>query len=409
MAQSDPNRVINLIYQQTIPISNSTEKQENVGLVLDSMEQLIKLMKQEDPLFACLYQEMAYSGSYWDGLRVKEATEFDLNIVFKLPCQFKLEKGRPAYARLYLEKPVHQLIERTHSCYQHLDKLSKLFEPDHATNPSKWFLMPNLVRRWTESLIDKTVWFNRAKAQGVFNSFNGVSKSGPAFTFKFHRGKQVDVDFVPSIYVPSCENFLQNNGFTHTPIWYMIKDRGDWKRRRFGLIPKPLSHTAAQWGETINDKKVLRDWRLDFKDLEKNLITDQRKPMIKLLKAFRDHNEPMKGLHSYALKMLVINLSNDKKAVTFREATRGTDFIQALEYLLQCLTNERIPSYWNHNHNVIEKLKGTAEIANMRNWLSKAITNLNNSKDTPRCSAVFNSYFANKALDFTTQMARLEL
>ena len=87
MAQSDPNRVINLIYQQTIPISNSTEKQENVGLVLDSMEQLIKLMKQEDPLFACLYQEMAYSGSYWDGLRVKEATEFDLNIVFKLPCQ----------------------------------------------------------------------------------------------------------------------------------------------------------------------------------------------------------------------------------------------------------------------------------------------------------------------------------
>ena len=87
MAQSDPNRVINLIYQQTIPISNSTEKQENVGLVLDSMEQLIKMMKQEDPMFACLYQEMAYSGSYWDGLRVKEATEFDLNIVFKLPCQ----------------------------------------------------------------------------------------------------------------------------------------------------------------------------------------------------------------------------------------------------------------------------------------------------------------------------------
>ena len=87
MAQSDPNRVINLIYQQTIPISNSTEKKENVKLVQASMEQLVELMKKEDPLFACLYQEMAYSGSYWDGLRVKEATEFDLNIVFKLPCQ----------------------------------------------------------------------------------------------------------------------------------------------------------------------------------------------------------------------------------------------------------------------------------------------------------------------------------
>ena len=109
-------------------------------------------------------------------------------------------------------------MTRTVIC-QHSDKLLKLFEPDHQTNPSKWFLMPNLVRRWTESLIDKTV--NRAKAQGVFNSFSGVSKSGPAFTFKFHRGKQVDVDFVPSIYVPSCENFLKNSGFTTT--WDMIK------------------------------------------------------------------------------------------------------------------------------------------------------------------------------------------
>ena len=65
---------------------------------------------------------------------------------------------------------------------------------------------------------------------------------------------------------------------------FVYQDRGDWKRTRFGLIPKPLSHTS---GETINDKKVLRDWRLDFKDLEKDLITAQRKPMIKLLKAFR--------------------------------------------------------------------------------------------------------------------------
>ena len=87
MAQSDPNRVINHIYQRMIPIANSTEKQENVKLVLDSMRRLVDLMKLEDALFACLYQETAYSGSYWDGLRVKEATEFDLNIVLKLPCQ----------------------------------------------------------------------------------------------------------------------------------------------------------------------------------------------------------------------------------------------------------------------------------------------------------------------------------
>ena len=78
----------------------------------------------------------------------------------------------------------------------------------------------------------------------------------------------------------------------------VYQDRGDWKRTRFGLIPKPLKHTS---GETINDKKVLRDWRLDFKDLEKDLITDQRKPMIKLLKAFRlEHYHSFPKFRNYA-------------------------------------------------------------------------------------------------------------
>ena len=81
-------------------------------------------------------------------------------------------------------------------------------------------------------------------------------------------------------------------------VGFVIQDRGDWKRKRFGLIPKPLSHTA---GETLTDKKLLRDWRLDFKDLEKDLITDQRKPMIKLLKALRlEHYHSFPKFRNYA-------------------------------------------------------------------------------------------------------------
>ena len=97
----------------------------------------------------------------------------------------------------------------------------------------------------------------------------------------------------------------------------MFQDRGDWKRRRFGLIPKPLSHTA---GETINDKKVLRDWRLDFKDQEKYLITHQRKPMIKLLKAFRfEHYHSFPKSRNYAPEKVTFFKRADKMSVLFQK------------------------------------------------------------------------------------------
>lgn len=50
-------------------------------------EHVIKHMKAADKLFEALFQNVYYAGSYFDGLKVGSANEFDLNLRLKLPFQ----------------------------------------------------------------------------------------------------------------------------------------------------------------------------------------------------------------------------------------------------------------------------------------------------------------------------------
>ena len=82
---SNPDKVVNEIYRDIVPISDSEQQKRNVKNVLSLCNRLIEAMKEDDPVFKALFMKINYSGSYWDGLRVKEATEFDLNIALKMP------------------------------------------------------------------------------------------------------------------------------------------------------------------------------------------------------------------------------------------------------------------------------------------------------------------------------------
>ena len=117
------------------------------------------------------------------------------------------------------------------------------------------------------------------------------------------------------------------------------------------------------------------------------------KPVIKLLKAFRDRNPPLQNLHSYALKIMVLNLAKiQPSSVAFKEQNRGQDFLVTLKYLQQCLGQGVIRSYWDPQANVIGRL-GTTEVENMSHFLQKAIQRLESSANTDQCSRIWNSYF----------------
>lgn len=50
---------------------------------------LVTRMKSIDPLFNNLYQREHFAGSYPDGLKIGKPSEYDMNLIIKLPVPAK--------------------------------------------------------------------------------------------------------------------------------------------------------------------------------------------------------------------------------------------------------------------------------------------------------------------------------
>lgn len=48
-------------------------------------QKLIEGLKEQSPLFNKLFKEIAWTGSYYEGLKISYPDEFDLNVILKLP------------------------------------------------------------------------------------------------------------------------------------------------------------------------------------------------------------------------------------------------------------------------------------------------------------------------------------
>lgn len=49
------------------------------------MTQIVQKMKQKDLLFNRLYRRVFYGGSYYDGLKIEQPEEYDLDLLLALP------------------------------------------------------------------------------------------------------------------------------------------------------------------------------------------------------------------------------------------------------------------------------------------------------------------------------------
>ncbi|CAG2061623.1 unnamed protein product, partial [Timema podura] len=65
------------------------ERKAYVEHFIKVLDKFILIMKQNDVLFDATFQRLCGAGSYFDGLKVGKATEFDMDVVVKLPIDYK--------------------------------------------------------------------------------------------------------------------------------------------------------------------------------------------------------------------------------------------------------------------------------------------------------------------------------
>ncbi|XP_077546723.1 cyclic GMP-AMP synthase-like receptor [Haemaphysalis longicornis] len=249
---------------------------------------LIETMKKLDFLFYVLYNRFSYTGSMFQGLRIFNPDEFDVDIVLFFP----VPKGcHPP--KLVLAGPglVYVVFTKMHLDYlkeelgmQAFHQLKKLLDQEDR------FLVPQ-YRQWFQSVVDKALQrYEPPPSDDGSDCYKlKFSVAGPAITLhvSLANGDKFDVDLVPVFewtYTQLPEGF-------RLPKWARKyrSEMDKWK-----IVPK---------GNVDNDCA----WRIHSPAIEDRLIKSVggcAKPTIRLLKALIQ--ERKWKLPSYACKTVVM-------------------------------------------------------------------------------------------------------
>eukprot|EP00794_Sanderia_malayensis_P000175 gene175-788_t len=314
---SNLNEILNIVYQRDVAL-NDTQTKQLTSILTNFLEYFREKMKEADPLFNLLFKNnIHYGGSYYDGLRIGEATEFDLNIILRFPFQENImfdTTSVPGYVFVGLSRPVDQLIPLNNPNYPTYKKIDKFIGKDNK-------FMPGNVRNWFEGVCSKA----RLLAMHEINKFNiaglKLRKSGPALTLEIQPRQNlpmISVDLVPVI---------QKGG--NADVMYCV----------------PKSH----------HRDALYLWRCSFPQKEQAILKNSgcAKMVIKLLKKMRDR-QGWHCLASYYLKTVVMLCKVD---AVWAQNKIGDYFILALEQLSSYLQQSYIPFYHENRLNLVENIK----------------------------------------------------
>ena len=324
------NRVLNDVYNENKEI----QLDDHVTMIAKKIvevvvkNRLINKMKDVDELFKSCYQNIDHCGSFYDGLRIGEATEFDLNLVMhSVPGISFSDSVVPGYAVLHVKQDLMQNPDRFFSRFAYKGSIG-------------YVLSPSEILSWLESVLARAL-----------NDFDGqhcihgkiiqihTSKSGPAHTLEIQSscGIHIDVDLVPV-----------------------------FKFDDVSLVPK-LQPTDPYL------------WRKSYPAREREIIKGCPKKVIKLLKRFRDvQGAPWKRLASYYIKTLVmlkLDLCPDsEKEDLWRDEHLGKLFIDVLFELHGYLQNGNIPSLYDRC-NLLANVNSST-IDNMACCLQRILRNI---------------------------------
>ena len=319
---------------------------------------VVKAMQENDELFRSLFREIYYSGSYYDGLKIRGPDEFDLNIVLNttrlgMEDMITLEDALPGYCKLKISEPFYRNGLRIDAFLENTWT---------AWLTSKYYIMPNNVREWFAGVFKRSMYkFPSQTANGSIIRIIETEQNGPAFTLKLEVDYEFKVDIDLAVVFPfNPINYERNpeirnnlNGWCSFPRQYPPQ---------YGfLVP-------------ISAKKFGPEWSKHFPMAEKNLLWNKRcaKPVIRFLKQFRDVNQPLANLKSYALKNVVMNMISNHPECAWEIGRESHYFLLALEELKRMLQDGKINWIFHPQSNILR----SNDVDRMLHFVSKALLHM---------------------------------
>ncbi|XP_077546729.1 cyclic GMP-AMP synthase-like receptor [Haemaphysalis longicornis] len=357
---ADKRKALSYLNQVHVTLSKDDETtKRNRAVVDDVLEVLIKHMKEQDPLFSKAFKRITYTGSSFEGLRIREADEFDVNLIISLPIrndEFKLAAVLPGFVSYTLTGSGRNSL-RCREGQPVLQRLDKLFDKSGK-------LLAQNFRTWFQSVVDQALQSYKSSNDKSSSFKVRPSQSGPAKTLYvfLDNGKRIDIDLVPVL------EFNYNLLPANFPRYKWIKKYCEEIDKRWVMVPK-----------TPKDKKnsgMVHAWRIHFPDIEKKLIKDFGcvKPITRLVKALRDAYEW--PLSSYAIKTVVVRhrLSKPNKS-DWENEHQWTLLLEVLERLHEeLLSNKGISYLFDEKMNLVHDLKPVTR-ENIAGCLKKQVLN----------------------------------
>ncbi|KAM3966789.1 cyclic GMP-AMP synthase-like receptor [Aphomia sociella] len=332
------------------------EKTYNNTIVRAVLQEVLEKMRAHDPLFNSMKPRLAYLGSYYDGLRVGHATEFDINIVLKLPINYKKIKldateMENAYTSVIMPSEFRRL------CLNPLTADKGFKETEYWCDKS-YRLSVKKFLSWVQSVVDTALSrFPKDNDKYLITINNKVYKiisklSGPANTITLiDNDVVIDIDLVPTFAFEYPK--VPNNSQVY------FSDEVFQKIRQYFIVPKP---TDDEYG-----------WRLAFPYQELFIMTGKNnlKSVVKLIKLLRDVQGFYK-LSSYYIKTVFL-WEVSRKPVTFWEKPLSYLVIYMLKELRDQLKIRTVDNYWSPDHNLLEMIK----YETCQNWCNRLTVIIN--------------------------------
>ncbi|KAF2900412.1 hypothetical protein ILUMI_05774 [Ignelater luminosus] len=345
------------------------EVKRNNQILENILQQIIGKMKEKSELFKKSFTRVFYGGSYYDGLRVGNPEEFDLDLLLTLPKYAEPDltnSNIPGFVHLQLKE--YDKWAKQPEAHQWVG-LSKLLDDKH-------YLVTSKVSAWIEGLVKKALnEFPQSGNSTIFNTSSGqfkgtIHKGGPAHTLKLEgivNGKKVvmDVDLVPCFVF--TKDKWPSSPYRPNPVS---------NKPEFFIVPKKPGSNG----------NVDRYWRLSFQEQERELMNGSRtlKPTIKLLKKLRD-NQDHKAIASYFIKTVLLWEVTDNRGL-WNESLSYV-FMFMLKKYKQFLENREIPYYWNRNNNLLKANDITLQ--NFANRIQYIIDDIERPPEDPFCLAKY--------------------